>query len=118
LIDEDYSEEEILRCYNFCIAENLMLQASGLIQISPRLLVNSRRIMLLDIIVVEGERFQRSGGSVVVIAPGVGADRGVGLPALGRIYERLLGATDSGATRFSLDLGWLNSNGLIQIKTI
>ncbi|WP_154067102.1 hypothetical protein [Pseudomonas sp. CC6-YY-74] len=118
LIDEGYSEEEILRCYNFCIAESLMLQASGLIQISPRLLVNSRRIMLLDIIVVEGERFQRSGGSVVVIAPGVGADRGVGLPTLGRIYERLLGATDSGATRFSLDLGWLNSSGLIQIKTI
>lgn len=118
LRDEGYSEEEILRCYTFCLAESLMLKTSESVQISPRLLVNSRRIMLLDIILLEGEAFQRGIGSVVVVAPGVGADRGIGLPALGRVYERFLGSLDSGATRFGLDLEWLTNNGLIQIKSI
>ncbi len=118
LLDEGYSKEEILRCYTFCLAEGLMSEASELVKVSPRLLVNSRRMMLLDIIVVEGEAVQKGNGSVVVIAPGVGADRGIALPTLGRVYERFLGSIDSGATRFGLDLEWLNSNGLIQIKSI
>jgi hypothetical protein len=118
LHDEGYSEEEILRCYTFCLAEGLMLETSEVIHVSPRLLVNSRRIMLLDIIVLEGEVFQKGIGSVVVVAPGVGADRGIGLPTLGRVYERFLGSMDSGATRFGLDLEWLTSNGLIQIRNI
>ncbi|MFT0474105.1 hypothetical protein ACMSI6_09175 [Pseudomonas antarctica] len=118
LRDEGYSDEEILRCYTFCLAESLMLKTSESVQVSPRLLVNSRRIMLLDIIVLEGEVFQRGIGSVVVVAPGVGADRGIGLPTLGRVYERFLGSLDSGATRFGLDLEWLTNNGLIQIKNI
>lgn len=118
LRDEGYSDEEILRCYTFCLAESLMLKTSESVQVSPRLLVNSRRIMLLDIIVLEGEVFQRGIGSVVVVAPGLGADRGIGLPTLGRVYERFLGSLDSGATRFGLDLEWLTSNGLIQIKNI
>lgn len=118
LLDEGYSKEEILRCYAFCLAEGLMSEASEVVKVSPRLLVNSRRMMLLDIIVVEGEAVQKGNGSVVVIAPGVGADRGIALPTLGRVYERFLGNIDSGATRFGLDLEWLNSNGLIQIKSM
>lgn len=118
LLDEGYSKEEILRCYTFCLTEGLMSQVEDSVKVSPRLLVNSRRIMLLDIIVVEGEFVQKGNGSVVVIAPGVGADRGIALPTLGRVYERFLGSIDSGATRFGLDLEWLNSNGLIQIRSI
>lgn len=117
LLTDDYSLEEVSRCYTFCLTEDLILEEADSIRVSPRLLVNSRRMMLLDIIVLEGEHFQRGSGSVVVVAPGLGQDHGVGLPVLGRVYQRYLGNVDSGATRFSLDLDWLNNNGFIQIKT-
>ncbi len=117
LESHEYSPEEISRCYEFCIVENLLVEASGQITVSPRLLVNSRRIMLLDIVVSEGERVVFTNGSVMVVAPGMGQAHGISLNALGRIYQRHLSLIDTGATRFSLDLEWLARQGFIKIES-
>lgn len=116
LSTEGYTDPEVARCYQFCVTEGLMSGSVESIQVAPRLLVSSRRLMLLDIILLEGERITGGAGDVFVFVPGGGANHGVALSALGRLYQRLLNGIDSGATRFSLDLGWLNGHGYVQIK--
>jgi len=116
LLEEGYQESEINRCFVFCKAEGLLKEEVGRISISPRLVVSARRIMLLDIVVLEGDVSLRSKGEVVVFAPGVKSDYGVGIAALGRMYERYLDGIESGTTRFGLDLEWLSGKGFIQIK--
>lgn len=114
---DGYATTEINRCYEFCLTENLIFELQGHVRVSPRLLISSRRIMLLDIVILEGDNTPRCAGSVTVQAPGRGSDHGIGLQTLGRVYQRYLGTIDTGATRFSLDLEWLNRNGFIQIKS-
>ncbi|HEK2088991.1 TPA: hypothetical protein SMS45_004358 [Pseudomonas aeruginosa] len=118
LVSDGYSIDEVSRCYNFCIAENLLINNDEKVSISPRLMINSRRIMLLDIIVIEGAPIDLSCGSVIVVAPGMGSNHGISLHTLGRVYQRHLSLIDSGATRFTLDVEWLNRQGFIKIKTL
>lgn len=118
LESDGYTNSEISRCYEFCLAEALVFEYQERIRVSPRLLVSARRIMLLDIVLIEGGDLQRVAGSVAVYAPGMGRDHGIGLHALGRAYQRYLRSVDSGATRFSFDLDWLARNGFVQIRTI
>lgn len=117
LILDGYTADEVSRCYDFCITERLLNDSAGKLTISPRLMINSRRIMLLDIIVIEGEFVDFSLGSVTVVAPGMGANHGISFNALGRMYQRHLSLIDSGATRFTLDVEWLNRHGFIKIKS-
>jgi len=114
---DGYSTEEVSRCYDFCVTEGLMHTESEKIRVSPRLLVNSRRLMLLDIIVIEGARTDIARGSVAVFVPGMGSKHGISFNTLGRSYQRHLSLIDSGAARFTLDVEWLNRQGLIQIRS-
>ncbi|MBD9653763.1 hypothetical protein IB239_02925 [Pseudomonas sp. PDM12] len=115
LSSEGYLEQEILRCLEYCKTESLIVEGANATKICPRLLVNSRRLLLLDLILINGETIHPQGGALFVTVPGAGPKYGISFSTLGRAYERVLGDFNSSATRFGLDMGWLSNNGYVQL---
>lgn len=118
LLAEGYSEKEILRCFSHCSREVFITVKDDLVKIAPRLLVNSRRMLLLDLVLIEGSCAPAKGGELCVFAPGGKANTRLPLVSLAKLYEQIVGAQNGAVKRFTQDLNWLSSNSLIKVGSL
>lgn len=115
LVGEGYSTTECNRCKAYCLGEGLMALSGDQLSVNPRLLINARRLLILDSIVIDSKALHDKG--LHVFAPGAVQGHGVTLRSVARSYEALVQASLGGASRFSADLTWLQSSGFIKLKT-
>ncbi|MBH3411264.1 hypothetical protein [Pseudomonas putida] len=117
LLAEGYSDIEISRCYTHCLHEFLFAVKDGLVAIDPRLLVNSRRMLLLDLILIEGVCTPPKVGELCVFAPGGKVNTHISLVSIAKFYEQIVGHSNNVVKRFTQDLNWLSSNSLIKMAS-
>lgn len=115
LLAEGYSDQEISRCFAHCLGENLFSVNDGFVHVAPRLWINSRRMLLLDLVLIEGVCAPAKSGELYVSAPGTKAGFHISLVSLAKCYERIIKAQNGAVARFTQDLRWLNSNSLVKI---
>ncbi|WEK33042.1 MAG: hypothetical protein P0Y58_12915 [Candidatus Pseudomonas phytovorans] len=116
LLDEGYAEDEITRCFTHCLGEVLFAVKNSLIVIEPRLLVNSRRILLLDLVLIEGVCTPPKVGELNIFAPGGKANTHISLVSVAKFYEGVVGDSTSAVKRFTQDLSWLSSKSLVRVS--
>jgi hypothetical protein len=112
LINDGYTEDEVVRALNDSKARGLLTNRAEGVSVSDERLVLARRYLLLDLIARNGDSFGNSSGlRGVVLVPGFGPYFGIRLAELGENLDSYAPNVWISTACFCSDLAWLAEQG-------